>query len=135
MHHVVLVAARRARVHELAAAELREAVRHDEDRRARTTLGDGAVEALRDARVPGVRFEVLVAASGETGEHDDDRERTVAGRHVDRQLADVRVAERVVGEDLAREDADLRPAGESGASEVGAHDGGAGRRHGFLRGR
>ena len=103
---IVRVVADRGRVHVLVAAERREAVRKDEDRRPHLLLADEPRRAFRD--VVAERFPVGVRETG-AGEADQIVEHREAAsaraivilrRQPHRELAHVRIAERIVLEDL-----------------------------------
>jgi hypothetical protein len=98
---VVFVAAERARVHVLRAAEPRARVGQDEER-GRAALGKEAGEPLVEPLVPAAAVEQRRPEPRERREHDDDRvaarARLVVGRDDDHDLALVGVALRIAAQ-------------------------------------
>src|SRR5712692_4648126 len=101
---VVGVIADRGGVHVLVAAERREAVRKDEDRRAHFSLADKPRRALRDIIAEGLPVRVREARAGEAHQVVEHREAALAAfvilrRQPHPELAHVRIAQGVVLED------------------------------------
>src|SRR5438445_8848503 len=119
---IVRVIADRGGIHVLVAAERREAVRKDDDRRPHLPLADEPRRALRDVVAEGLPVRVRETGAGEADQVVEHREAALAPalvvlrRQPHPELAQVRVAERVVLQDLrAVLERDQRAGGAFGA--------------------
>ena len=103
---IVRVVADRRRVHVLVAAERREAVRKHEDRRPHLLLADEPRRSLRHVVAERLPVGMREAGAGEADEIVEHRETALARafvilrRQPHAHLAHVRIAERIVLEDL-----------------------------------
>src|SRR5438034_3714451 len=102
---IVRVIADRGGVHVLVAAERREAIRQDDDRRSHFSLADKPRRALRDVVAEGPPVGVSEPRSGEADEVVEHREAAlpafvVLRRQPHAELAHVRIAPGIVLQDL-----------------------------------